>query len=149
MLNGLLGLILGWAAFPAILVALVLQLLFFGLGGFTVIGVNTLTMALPAVAVHYLFRHAVRSPSEVVALLAGAGAGVLATLLGAVLLSGTFLAIGQGSGSVAQVILALVSSTSPIEGLVTASAVVFLRKVRPELLDAPVFAPMRLEVSDG
>src|SRR5680860_179798 len=33
ILNGLMGLVLGWAAVPAILVALLLQTIFFGYGG--------------------------------------------------------------------------------------------------------------------
>ena len=49
VLNGLLGIILGWASFPAILVALLLQALFFQFGGITVLGVNVMIMALPAV----------------------------------------------------------------------------------------------------
>ena len=48
VLSGLVGLILGWAAFPAMLIALVLQAMFFGIGGPTTLGINTLSMALPA-----------------------------------------------------------------------------------------------------
>ena len=56
VLAGLVGLMLGWAAFPALLIALLLQAVLFGHGGLLALGVNTLTMGLPAVAVHYLFR---------------------------------------------------------------------------------------------
>ena len=56
VLNGLLGLVLGWACFPAILVALFLQAVFFQFGGFTVIGVNALNMAAAAVLAAYLVR---------------------------------------------------------------------------------------------
>ncbi|WP_343560842.1 cobalt transporter CbiM [Kiloniella sp. b19] len=56
ILNGLLGVVLGWAAFPALFVALVLQAVFFGFGGLTVLGVNALNIAAPAVAVFYLCR---------------------------------------------------------------------------------------------
>ena len=49
ILNGLLGLLLGWAAFPAILVGLALQALLFQYGGLIVLGVNTFNMAMPAV----------------------------------------------------------------------------------------------------
>ena len=49
ILNGLLGLFLGWAAFPAILAALTLQAVLFQYGGITTLGVNTFTMALPAI----------------------------------------------------------------------------------------------------
>jgi cobalt/nickel transport system permease protein len=50
LLNGLMGLVLGWAAFPALLVALLLQAVFFQYGGLTTLGLNTVNMALPAVA---------------------------------------------------------------------------------------------------
>ena len=49
ILNGLLGAILGWAAFPAILTALLLQAVLFQFGGITVLGVNTFNVAGPAV----------------------------------------------------------------------------------------------------
>ena len=49
ILNGLVGILLGWAAFPAILVALILHGMFFQFGGITTLGVNTIIMALPAV----------------------------------------------------------------------------------------------------
>jgi cobalt/nickel transport system permease protein len=55
VLNGLLGVILGWAAFPAILIGLALQALLFQFGGLTGLGVNTLNMALPAIICYYLF----------------------------------------------------------------------------------------------
>ncbi len=63
VLNGLVGLILGWAAFPAILIALFLQAVFFGFGGVTTLGLNTVTMALPAVAAYYLFHRARARPA--------------------------------------------------------------------------------------
>ena len=49
------GLFLGWAVFPAFLIALVLQVLLFSFGGFAVLGVNLCVMALPALLVHWLF----------------------------------------------------------------------------------------------
>ena len=59
ILNGLLGMLLGWAAFPSIFVALMLQAILFQYGGITVLGVNTFNMAFPAVVCYYAFRHAV------------------------------------------------------------------------------------------
>ena len=56
ILNGMAGLFLGWAVFPAFLIALLLQVLFFSFGGFAVLGVNLCVMALPAVAAHYVLR---------------------------------------------------------------------------------------------
>ena len=53
--NGLVGILLGWGAFPAILVALFLQAVLFQYGGITVLGVNCLTMATGAVIAHFSF----------------------------------------------------------------------------------------------
>ena len=40
ILNCMAGLFLGWAVFPAFLIALLLQVIFFSFGGFAVLGVN-------------------------------------------------------------------------------------------------------------
>ncbi len=48
-LNALVGLFLGWGAFPVIFTGLLLQALLFNYGGLTVLGVNTAVMGLPAV----------------------------------------------------------------------------------------------------
>ncbi|WVM89838.1 energy-coupling factor ABC transporter permease [Halopseudomonas pachastrellae] len=45
ILNGLAGLLLGWAVFPLFFVALLLQAALFSFGGFTVLGANLLIMA--------------------------------------------------------------------------------------------------------
>ena len=59
VLNGLLGLVLGWSAFPAILVGVALQALIFQFGGLTTLGVNTFIMAAPAILCHYLFARSI------------------------------------------------------------------------------------------
>lgn len=55
VLTGLMGILLGWAAFPAIFVALFIQLLWFGYGGFYTLGINTLNLAIGALAAHVVF----------------------------------------------------------------------------------------------
>ena len=64
ILNGLVGLLLGWGAFPAILVALILQGVLFQFGGITTLGVNTIIMALPAVISYLLFGRFVQKASR-------------------------------------------------------------------------------------
>ena len=54
VLTGLMGVMLGWSALPAIFVGLLLQYLFFTHGGLTTLGVNTVCMAVPALCCHYL-----------------------------------------------------------------------------------------------
>lgn len=78
ILNGMAGLFLGWAVFPAFLIALLLQILFFSFGGFAVLGVNLCIMAIPAIGVHYLFRSSLKPRMTLKAcLLTGIGAGVI------------------------------------------------------------------------
>ena len=56
-LNALVGLFLGWGAFPVIFTGLLLQALLFNYGGLTVLGVNTAVMALPAVLFGLALHH--------------------------------------------------------------------------------------------
>ncbi len=146
VLNGLLGLLLGWAAFPAILVALVLQAVLFGHGGVWALGVNTVVMALPAVVCFYAFRGRARSGSESTALAAGFFAGAGGVFLGAILAAAALCAVGEEWFRVAQIDLAANSVVAVIDGMVTGTAVVFLRKVRPELLEVPPVVPEALEM---
>src|SRR5262245_57930654 len=55
LLNGLVGIILGWRAGLAIAVALFLQAALIGHGAYSTLGVNTCVMALPALAAAGLF----------------------------------------------------------------------------------------------
>ena len=150
-LNGLMGLILGWAVFPAMLVALLLQAVFVPpFGGLTTLGLNTLVMATPGVLCHYLFRRPVRSNSERTVFAAGLAAGALAILLGAAL-GGTALLLA-GRDYFQQITYMFVGFhllLIAIEGLVTGSVVLLLRKVRPELLEAPLLTPTHQETFRG
>ena len=56
VLSGLLGIMLGWVCFPAIVVGLLMQAVFFQYGGLMVLGVNGFIMAFPAVICFYLAR---------------------------------------------------------------------------------------------
>lgn len=96
VLNGLAGLLLGWAVFPVLCVALLLQAALFSFGGFAVLGANLLIMALPGVAAHYLLRrHLGAAMGRPHALLAGALCGVIG-IGGAALLAGALLALSGG-----------------------------------------------------
>jgi len=150
VLIGLLGLILGWAAFPAVLVALLLQLMMFGIGGGpTTFGINTLAMALPAVVCYYLFHRAVHAKSETTTFLVGFTAGTAGVLLGATIVSAAMLISAWEFRVPAASAWGLHLLIAPVEGLVTGASVVFLRKVRPELLDAPLLVPRAVEIADA
>jgi cobalt/nickel transport system permease protein len=133
IMNGIIGLLLGWSAFPVILVALVLQGLFFQFGGITSLGVNTTIMAVPAVVVHYLFGPWVLRRSRLAAAAAfGCGAGAVA--LSAVIMAAALVFTDQGFFTVAATAMAVHLPVMVIEGLVTAICIGFLAKVKPELL---------------
>jgi len=137
VLSGLLGLVLGWAAFPAILIALILQAAFFSIGGPTTLGLNTVIMAVPAVVCHYLFRRAVAVDSEWLVFGVGFAAGATAMIMGALITTGVLILAGKEFSILVPLILTVHLPAAVVEGLVTGSVVVFIRKVRPELLNAP------------
>jgi len=132
VLNGLAGLILGWAVFPAFLVALLLQAIFFGHGGLSTLGLNTLNLALPAVLCYGLFSAGLRNASPKRAVLFGFMAGFLSVALACVLLCLSLWTAGRGLLALGQGLVVLQVPLMIVEGLVTAAAVTFLRKVRPE-----------------
>lgn len=135
LLSGLMGLVLGWAAVPAILVGLVLQAAFFGFGGITVLGVNTFNIALPALVIAAvigpLLRTAV-SPTRVALL--GALAGAVGVVLTAVLVC---LSLGFSAPEYRPALTIVLASYAPlaaVEAALTAAAVSLLLRVKPELL---------------
>ncbi len=134
VLNGLVGLLLGWAAFPALLIALLLQAVLFGHGGLLALGVNTLTMALPAVVVWYLFRHVSVIRQDGLAFLVGFSAGALAVLLSALLTSLALWLTGSEFKGLATAVFGVHLLMAGVEGLVAGGVMVFLRKVRPEFV---------------
>ena len=149
VLAGLMGLVLGWAAFPAVLIALLLQAVFFSLGGLTTLGLNTLIMALPAVVCYYLFHRAVHHGDEKTVFAFGFVTGAAAILLGALLNAGSLWIAGPQFRAIGAVVATLHLPLAVAEGLVTGSVVLLLRKVRPELLDAPPLTCSPQEASNG
>lgn len=143
VLSGLLGLILGWAVFPALLIALLLQAVMFGHGGLLALGINTLTMGLPAVVCHYLFRQAAACRNDGLAFSAGLATGALAMLLGALLTASALWIAGKEFELIGKAVLGFHFAVAAVEGVVTGSVVVFIRKVRPELFESALLVPSR------
>ena len=132
VLNGLLGIMLGWACFPAILVGLLLQAVFFQYGGLTVLGVNAVNMALPAVLCFYLTRPLLNS--EKTRPLAGFIAGSGAILLSAVLMALSLAFTDAGFLATAKITVLANIPIMVIEGFITMFIVSFIGRVHPELL---------------
>jgi len=138
MLSGLLGCMLGWAAIPAIACGLLLQAVLFGHGGITSLGANVVIQTVPAVICFGLFGRHIRrgmKPKKVSRLAFAAGATAVA--LSCFLLCGILLAGGKEFTVIAKMTLIGNIPIAIIEGFVTASAMVFISKVKPELLAAP------------
>lgn len=130
ILGGLAGIVLGVAAFPALVVALLLQAVFFGFGGVTVLGVNAVILALPAVLCGAIARRWVgRWPAA-----AGAAAGAAAVMVSAVLCAGMIALSGEGFVAMAQALVLAHLPVAAIEGAVTAAVAVFLARVRPDVM---------------
>jgi cobalt/nickel transport system permease protein len=133
ILGGLLGVVLGWAAFPAILVGLALQAVLFQYGGLTVLGVNCFNMAAPAVLCHFLFRPMLQR--GIGSRFTGAFAcGFLAMLLSATLTAAALALSGDEFVEAAQVLFVAHLPVMVIEGVITGFAYSFLSKVKPEVL---------------
>ena len=134
LLNGLMGLVLGWSAVPAILVGLMLQAAFFGYGGLIVLGVNTMNLVLPALACSALFGAAVCRTRGRRQFWLGAAAGALGVFLTAVLMSVSLALSGRELMPAAQVILAAYLPLILAEAAVTGAVIAFLGRVAPEVL---------------
>ena len=133
VLNGLMGLLLGAAAFPAVMIALLLQWLLFGEGGITTLVINTVNMALPALVVHQLFG-GVRSARPTVVWWSGFGAGFVSIVLSAAMTGLCIFAVGRNLQGLSVLVWITDGGLALGEGLITAAAVAFLHQVRPEAL---------------
>lgn len=135
ILTGLLGIVLGASAIPAIFIALLLQAVFFGYGGITVLGVNTVVMAAPALVCHALFAARIRAGG---AFAWGAAAGALAVALTCALVGAALALSGREFFLAAKLIFLAHLPVMILEGAVTGAATAFLHKVKPDVLSATV-----------
>jgi cobalt/nickel transport system permease protein len=136
VLNGILGVILGWKAFPAILVGLALQAVLFQFGGLTTLGVNTLNMALPAVICYHLFRWSLSTNvRHFIFTFSAFACGCCAVFLGGVLVGFSLYLTGEAFLPAAKLVVAAHVPVMLIEGALTAACALFLKRVKPELLE--------------
>ncbi|MEO1790928.1 MAG: cobalt transporter CbiM [Cyanobacteria bacterium J06629_19] len=149
LLNGLLGVVLGYFAVPAILIGLLFQAMFFGHGGLTTLGVNATMMGFPALLAYHVFRLRFALNSEkqqpaskslwrigTFAFLGGALGLALTALIFFVLMVTLVSAdfdVQTEQAAVTYLTLAHLP-LAIIEGAFTAMLAVFLQRVKPELL---------------
>lgn len=145
ILNGLLGTILGYYAFPAILIGLFFQAIMFQHGGLTTLGINAAMMGIPALLAYHIFQLRARFGQQdstgwtgVFGFLSGSIGLGLAAAIAFVILITTIPAnidVAAERASITALILAHIP-LAIIEGIFTAMLVVFLQRVKPELLEA-------------
>ncbi len=133
VLNGLLGVLLGWSAYPAVFVGLALQAVLFQYGGITTLGVNTFSMGFPALVVWWLFGRWIGGKGTL-SMLAAFGAGFLAVLLSSLLVAAALALSGEQFINAAELIIVAHLPIMAVEGVLTAAIVSFLARVRPAML---------------
>ncbi len=137
---GLSGVLLGAAAFPSVVVGLVLQRLLLQYGGLATLGVNATTLGVGALVAAAVF-HLGRRPEPPLddrarrRLAWRAGfAGGLGTLVSLVLYGGALLTAEAALAKVAWVCLVAHAPVLVVEALMTGLVVGFLARVQPDLL---------------
>lgn len=143
VLNGLLGAILGYFAFPAIIIGLFFQAVMFQHGGLTTLGINAVVMGFPAIVAYYIFRlrklggRASRVKVAVLGFLSGSVAvAISVAIFIAVLLTNlpSQLDIGVETAAIYALAIAHLPLIA-IEGVITSLLVLFIQRVRPVILD--------------
>jgi cobalt/nickel transport system permease protein len=135
ILTGLIGLLLGWVAFPAILVGLLLQAVLFQYGGLTSLGVNNVVMSFPAVICFFAFGRGTRSDNPGVSMASAFLCGFFSVLMGSLLVALALASTGESFMPAAKVIVLAHLPVMVIEGFITAVCVKFLKRVKPEILE--------------
>ena len=136
LLNGLVGLVLGWDCVPSILLALFFQRLLLGDGGILSLGANTLIMAGGALAGFAVFsarRLFGRRPWTAAAF--GFLAGASSLVASGAIFYAVMAIADPAFRTFSLANLGLHAPLLLVEPPVTAFAAAFLLKVKPELLD--------------
>lgn len=140
ILNGLIGVVLGWRAFPAILLGLVLQAVIFQHGGVSVIGVNAVMIGGGSLVAYafWRLRRRIRLPAFITERQRDVAFGALAGAVG-ILSSGAVLATalattGDAFLTSAKIVFWYHIPLMLIEGAVAGACVGFLLRVKPALL---------------
>ena len=140
--NGLMGALLGYYAFPAILIGLFFQAVMFQHGGMSTLVVNAIIIGSPSIAAYYLFqqREHLRGKKAVLTTIlsfaSGAGALLLSATMFAVLLVTNISPDMDVNAERTAIFVSLggYSIQAAIEGVFTVMLISFLEKVKPELL---------------
>ena len=138
ILNGLVGVILGWRAFPAILLGLILQALLFGHGGVTAIGVNAIMMGGGGLIAYMVWqlRHRVHIKNR--EFIFGALAGATGVACSGIILALALITTNESFWAMASYVLVAHVFIIIIEAVVVGSCASYLARVKPEILAGQV-----------
>ena len=149
ILNGLVGVVLGMRAFPAIMLGVILQTILFGHGGITVIGVNSVMLGGGALMAYFVWqlrhRFNIKKKEVVFGALAG-GTGIAAS---GVVLAVALVTTGKEFIASAGYVLVAHFPIAIVEAIVVGACAGFLLKVKPDILAGQrvkVFVPLSNDV---
>jgi len=134
ILNGLVGVVLGWRASLAITVGLLLQWLLLAHGGITTLGLNVCIIGVPALVAAWLYpimrKVGVTAFARGAILGAGASGGAVVLNFLALLFGGT-----EDWPTLARLVLLAHIPVIIVEGILLGTVVRYVEKVRPEMLN--------------
>ncbi|AEH61195.1 cobalamin (vitamin B12) biosynthesis CbiM protein [Methanosalsum zhilinae DSM 4017] len=132
MLNGLMGIVLGPIAYISMFIGLILQAFIFQHGGITTLGINAALLGIPSIIVYYIFKRGYKDGVSVKIL--GLVCGGLAIGLSALFTVMVLILMGSEFFGLAKVTVVAHLPLILIEGILTGSVVLYIAKVKPELL---------------
>src|SRR5690606_4064212 len=130
ILNGLVAIVLGWRAFSAIMLGIILQAIIFGHGGVTVIGINTLMLGGGALVAYVVWQQRHRFSFARKEFIFGALAGAIATISSGIVLALSLLSTGEAFMAVAVAVLLAHIPIMLIEAGVVGACAEFLHRVK-------------------
>ena len=134
VLNGLAGILLGWIAFPVILVGLFLQAMLFQFGGITVLGVNTFNMAFPAVIAYYLCKGLIEKRNTGSLVVAGVITAFVSIMGSGILVAAELLFVGEAFKKTAELVILAHLPVAVVESIINIFVLLFLEKSASEIL---------------
>ncbi|MDR1400109.1 MAG: cobalt transporter CbiM [Treponema sp.] len=140
-LLGLSGWLLGWPALPALFVALLLQGILFQFGGLLSLGANMAIMGVATLSGYVarllfgVFSGILRSRATLA--VSAFLAGFAAVIAGSVLVVAALVLSANELQATAALIMAANVPLAFVEGGITLSIILFLAKVKPDVLESP------------
>jgi len=134
ILNGLVGVVLGWRAFAAIMLGIILQAIIFGHGGITVIGINSLMLGGGALIAYMVWQLRHRFSFKNREFVFGALAGAIGTISSGIVLATALITTGEAFNVIAATVLAAHVPIMLIEAAVVGASAAFLHKAKPDIL---------------